>query len=68
MHEKVYAGLHNVIGRGHISHFIESIVRPHVLPTDLIEAYREMAKDEEREAEASEWIEGTLENVTDATR
>ncbi|MBC7528011.1 MAG: addiction module antitoxin, partial [Chthonomonadaceae bacterium] len=35
---------------------------------DLIEAYREMAKDEEREAEASEWIEGTLENVTDATR
>ena len=56
--EHVYNGLYAVIGRGRISRFIESVVRPYVLPTDLMAAYREMAADEEREAEALEWIEG----------
>jgi len=33
--EKVYEGLHAVIGRRRISKFIEDLVRPHVLHTEL---------------------------------
>ena len=61
--EEVYAGLHRIIGRGKISRFIESLVSPHVLKKDLEAGYREMARDEAREAEADEWAEAT---VTDA--
>jgi hypothetical protein len=66
--EKVYQGLHDVIGRRRISHFIEDIVRPHVLPSDLASAYRQMAQDEGREAEALEWAEATIGDVADETR
>jgi predicted CopG family antitoxin len=58
--EEVYAGLHQVIGRRKISRFIEEIARPHVIPQDLAAAYREMAMDESREAEALEWSEAVL--------
>jgi len=58
--EQVYQGLHSVIGRRRLSHFIESIVRPHVLAPDLEAAYRQMAQDELRETEAFEWTEATL--------
>lgn len=66
--EKVYAGLHAVVGRRKISRFIESLVRPHVLPQDLLAAYREMAADEVREAEAHEWAEATAGDVADDAR
>ena len=33
--DQVYDGLYRAAGRGHISRFIESIVRPHVLKPDL---------------------------------
>ena len=66
--EQVYAGLHAVIGRRRISQFIESVVRPHVLKADLIAAYRDMAADNDREAEALEWAEGTMEDAADAAR
>ena len=49
--EKIYAGLHRIIGRGKISRFIESLVSPHVLRKDLESGYREMAADEAREAD-----------------
>jgi predicted CopG family antitoxin len=65
--KEVYAGLHTVIGRRNISQFIESLVRPHVLNKDLEAAYEEMAKDELREAEAREWIEGTIGEISDET-
>ncbi len=56
--DEVYRGLHERIGRGEISRFIESILRPHVVEDEELEAaYREMAADEEREREAREWIE-----------
>jgi hypothetical protein len=56
--EEVYDGLHRHVGRGHISSFIEELVRPHVVDTDELEAgYREMAADTAREQEALEWIE-----------
>ncbi|MBI2486038.1 MAG: addiction module antitoxin [Deltaproteobacteria bacterium] len=50
--EKVYEGLYRVIGHRNISQFIESLVRPHVVSQDLEAAYREMAQDEARGAEA----------------
>jgi len=49
------------VGRGHISSFIEALVRPHILTEqDLDDGYRAMAADEEREAEAKEWVEGLI--------
>lgn len=66
--ETVYAGLHKVVGRHRISQFIEDLVRPHVVGQDLSEAYRQMAADEVREAEAREWAEGTLRDVANETR
>ena len=57
--EDVYDGLYRVAGRRKISKFIESLVRPHVLAGNLDKAYRQMADDSEREAEAAEWMEGT---------
>jgi hypothetical protein len=66
--EQVYEGLHARIGRRRISRFIEDLVRPYVVYQDLEDAYREMAADEVREAEALEWAEATLQDVSDETR
>lgn len=66
--EQVYEGLHSVIGRRRISAFIESLLRPHVLHQDLEAGYQLMALDEEREAEALEWTEATIGDVSDETR
>lgn len=66
--ERVYEGLHAVIGRRRISGFIEDLVRPQVLFPDLEAAYQQMAEDEEREAEALEWAEATVGDVNDETR
>jgi len=66
--ERVYAGLHAVIGRGRISQFIESLVRPHLGGVELEGAYREMAEDEVREAEAAAWAEATVADVADEAR
>jgi hypothetical protein len=66
--ERVYEGLHAVIGRRRISQFIESLVRPYVLGKDLEAAYRQMAREEVREAEALDWAEATVGDVADETR
>ncbi|MFY9821367.1 MAG: addiction module antitoxin [Thermoanaerobaculia bacterium] len=66
--EQVYDGLHRVIGRQKISRFIETLVRPHVAARDLAAAYRDMAADESREAEAHEWAEATVRDVADDAR
>jgi predicted CopG family antitoxin len=66
--EGVYEGLHRVVGRGSISQFIETLVRPHVTEADLDNAYHEMAADEVREADAHEWVEATLGDAYDAAR
>ena len=58
--EKVYEGLHRVIGPRKISRFVEELVRPHVIRQKLDSAYREMANDKRREKEALEWAETTL--------
>jgi hypothetical protein len=66
--ERVYNGLHSVVGRRRISRFIESLVRPFVLGKDLDLAYKQMAQDEAREAEALEWAEATLDDRANETR
>ncbi len=66
--ERVYAGLHTVVGRRRISRFIESLVRPHVIGKDLEVAYKQMAQEEAREAEALECAEATVGDVADETR
>ena len=66
--ETVYEGLHKIIGRRHISRFIEDLVRPHVLAPDLEAAYQQMAQDEASEAEAFAWAEATLGDVSDDPR
>ena len=63
--ERVYEGLHAVIGRRRISAFIESLCRPHVLGKELEAGYRQMAQDEAHEAEALEWAEATVGDVGD---
>ena len=66
--ERVYEGLHSVVGRRRISHFIEELVRPHVVQPDLEAAYRHMAQEEQREAEALAWAEATLPDIADEPR
>ena len=66
--EKVYEGLHKRIGAGRISHFIEDLVRPHVLDEELERGYVQMAEDEAREKEALDWAEGTVGDMSDEPR
>ncbi len=62
--EEVYNGLRTVIGPRKISHFVEDLVRPHVVKRDLYDGYRDMAADCVRESEALEWAESTCEDVS----
>ena len=55
---EVYDGLYRVVGPRKISKFIEDRVRSAVVELDLAAAYAEMAADEDREREATEWTEG----------
>lgn len=66
--ERIYEGLHSIVGKRRISPFIESLVRPYVLGKDLDSAYEQMADDGTREAEALEWAEATVEDVADEAR
>lgn len=66
--ERVYDGLHIVVGRRRISRFIETLVRPFVVGQDLDVAYRQMAQEELREREALAWAEGTVGDVADEAR
>lgn len=66
--EAIYEGLYRVVGPRRISQFIEELVRPHVLESDLSDAYAQMAADEARESEAEEWAEALISDVADETR
>jgi len=66
--KQVYDGLRRVVGRRRISRFVESVVRPHVIVTDLETDYRRMAREEAREKEALEWAEATIGDVADEKR
>lgn len=66
--EAVYEGLYRHVGKRRMSQFIEDLLRPHVVDTSLDEGYREMAADQEREAEALEWCNALAGDMADATR
>ena len=66
--DRVYDGLHAVIGRGHIGKFLEDLARPFVVTDRLAAAYIEMSADEAREAEADEWCEALAADGLDASR
>lgn len=66
--DEVYEGLYRRVGKRKISRFLEALARPHVLDEDLEAAYRAMAADEVREAEAEEWSEGLVGDVADDPR
>ena len=66
--ETVYEGLHNVIGRGRISKFLEDLARPHVINPTIEDAYMKMAHDSEREKEAMEWTDNLTGDSFDETR
>jgi hypothetical protein len=66
--EAVYDGLMRVVGRGKVSQFLESLARPHVLDASMDEGYRAMGNDRQREAEASEWINGLIADTANAAR
>ncbi len=65
---RVYEGLHAVIGRGNISRFLEQLARPYLFPQELETAYRDMASNEVREREASEWVDAATPDAADETR
>lgn len=66
--ETVYWRLHEVIEKRKISKFIENLVRPYVINNSFANAYRNMAKDENREKEALEWSEGLIGDISDEKR
>lgn len=66
--DRVYDGLHSIVGRGNIGKFLEDLARPLVLAESLAAAYAEMAADEAREAEADEWCESLAPDGLDAAR
>ena len=66
--EKVYEGLHDVIGPRKISKFVEELVRPHVVRPQLDSEYEMMSKDKGRESKALEWAEGTFRDSSHETR
>ena len=63
--EEVHYGLYAVIGPRRISRFIEKLIRPPVTHRGLDAAYRQMALDQARAAEALEWAEATVGDVRD---
>lgn len=66
--DRVYAGLHTVIGRGNIGKFLEDLARPFVVTDSLSAAYAAMSADQERDAGANEWCEALADDGLDAAR
>ena len=66
--EAVYDGLYRTVGKRRMSQFIEDLVRPHVSGAALDAGYQDMAADEGREADASDWINALAGDGVDETR
>ena len=66
--EAVYEGLYRTVGKRHMIHFIEDLLRPHVVDTSLDDGYRAMAADTARESEAMEWCNALAGDMADAAR
>ena len=66
--DRVYAGLHAVVGRGNIGKFLEDLARPFVVSDSLSAAYAEMSADEARDTEANDWCESLTADGPEAAR
>jgi hypothetical protein len=66
--DRVYDGLHAVVGRGNIGKFLEDLARPFVVGESLAAGYAELTADATREAEADEWCESLATDGFDASR
>ena len=66
--DDVYEGLHTVVGRRRISSFLNDLARPHVISRAIVEGYRAMVADEQRESEALEWVENLTGDIADEPR
>jgi hypothetical protein len=64
--DRVYDGLHAIIGRGNIGKFLEELARPFVLADSLSATYAEMSADEIRDNEAMIWCESLADNASHA--
>jgi predicted CopG family antitoxin len=65
--DEVYERLHAAAGKRRVGRYVEALVRDR-LGDELESAYAAMARDESREAEAFDWAEATLEDVSAETR
>lgn len=65
---QAHARLCKVVGQRRIRSCLESLARTHVTKQQLDSAYRKMARENVREAEALEWAEATVGDVADETR
>ncbi|MDS3860272.1 addiction module antitoxin [Thermosynechococcaceae cyanobacterium BACA0444] len=61
--EEIYNKLSCLVGTETISQLIENLIRPQIMDVDLDEGYRQMAADQEREAEALAWAEATIGDI-----
>ena len=68
MDEAVQDGLMRVVGRAKISQYLKLLARPHVLDTSMDDGYRAMGNDRQREAEASEWLNGLIADTANTAR
>ena len=68
LEESVYDGLYRTVGKRRISQFIEDLIRPHVLDTNLDQGYQAMAADKEREVEAVEWCNALTGDMANESR
>lgn len=66
--EAVYDGLYRTIGKRRMSQFIEDLLRPHVMDSTLDDGYQAMAADQEREADATTWINALAKDMADEAR
>jgi hypothetical protein len=55
-------------GKAAYESILEDLVRVHVMDTSLDAGYLAMAADKEREAEAMEWCNAVLADMSDETR
>ena len=55
--DRVYDGLHAIIGRGNIGKFLEDLARPFVVTESLAASYQEISYNVHRDTEADEWCE-----------
>ena len=58
--DEVYQGLQAAAGSRTINELLEDLTRPIVNDSLLEAAYRDMALDEARECDATDWIEGLV--------